>query len=119
MIGIAALVIGIVLGLVFHPDVPEFGQPYLPIAVVAAHADIEEAVKSQVDRPVPGRCGVRAHWHRYPWAPAPAGPVPAPSDGPCLVRHQRLGKRSVVLRGGDAALGRRDAALTRSVPAPL
>ena len=36
MIGIAALVIGIVLGLVFHPDVPEFVQPYLPIAVVAA-----------------------------------------------------------------------------------
>src|SRR4029077_1802248 len=36
MIGIAALVIGIVLGLVFHPSVPEFVQPYLPIAVVAA-----------------------------------------------------------------------------------
>ena len=36
MIGIAALVIGIVLGLVFHPSVPEFIEPYLPIAVVAA-----------------------------------------------------------------------------------
>ena len=36
MIGIAALVIGIVLGLVFHPSVPEVIQPYLPIAVVAA-----------------------------------------------------------------------------------
>ena len=36
MIGIAALVVGIVLGLVFHPSVPEVIQPYLPIAVVAA-----------------------------------------------------------------------------------
>ena len=36
MIGIAALVVGIVLGLVFHPSVPEAIQPYLPIAVVAA-----------------------------------------------------------------------------------
>ena len=36
MIGIAALVVGIVLGLVFHPNVPEVIQPYLPIAVVAA-----------------------------------------------------------------------------------
>ena len=36
MIGIAALVVGIVLGLVLHPSVPEVIQPYLPIAVVAA-----------------------------------------------------------------------------------
>ena len=36
MIGIAALAVGIVLGLVFHPAVPEVVQPYLPIAVVAA-----------------------------------------------------------------------------------
>ena len=36
MIGIAALVVGIVLGVVFHPSVPEAIQPYLPIAVVAA-----------------------------------------------------------------------------------
>ena len=35
MIGIAALVIGIVLGLVFHPSVPDFIEPYLPIAVVS------------------------------------------------------------------------------------
>ena len=33
MIGIAALAVGIVLGLVFHPSVPEVIQPYLPIAV--------------------------------------------------------------------------------------
>ncbi|CAN3129118.1 small basic family protein [Mycobacterium sp. smrl_JER01] len=36
MIGIIALVIGIVLGVVFHPDVPDVIAPYLPIAVVAA-----------------------------------------------------------------------------------
>ena len=36
MIGIAALVVGIALGLVFPPSVPEVIQPYLPIAVVAA-----------------------------------------------------------------------------------
>lgn len=36
MIGVAALAIGIVLGLVFHPNVPDVIAPYLPIAVVAA-----------------------------------------------------------------------------------
>ena len=35
MIGIVALVIGIVIGVVFRPSVPEVIQPYLPIAVVA------------------------------------------------------------------------------------
>ena len=41
MIGIAALVVGIVLGLVFHPSVPEAIQPYLPIAVVAARLSLD------------------------------------------------------------------------------
>lgn len=36
MIGFIALVVGIVAGLVLHPQVPDFLQPYLPIAVVAA-----------------------------------------------------------------------------------
>lgn len=36
MVGIAALIIGIVAGLVFRLNVPEWVQPYLPIAVVAA-----------------------------------------------------------------------------------
>ena len=36
MIGIAALVAGIVIGLVLRPSVPDVVQPYLPIAVVAA-----------------------------------------------------------------------------------
>lgn len=36
MIGTVALAIGVVLGLVFHPNVPDAVAPYLPIAVVAA-----------------------------------------------------------------------------------
>ena len=36
MIAILGLVVGIVLGLIFQPDVPVGLQPYLPIAVVAA-----------------------------------------------------------------------------------
>lgn len=36
MVGIVALIAGIVLGLVLRPTVPDVIQPYLPIAVVAA-----------------------------------------------------------------------------------
>lgn len=36
MIAMIGLVLGIVLGLVFQPDIPVGLQPYLPIAVVAA-----------------------------------------------------------------------------------
>jgi small basic protein len=36
LIGIAARIAGIVLGLVFRLSVPDWVQPYLPIAVVAA-----------------------------------------------------------------------------------
>ena len=36
VIGIVALVAGIVIGLVLRPSVPDVVQPYLPIAVVAA-----------------------------------------------------------------------------------
>ena len=36
MIAALGLLIGIVLGLVFSPDVPAGLEPYLPIAVVAA-----------------------------------------------------------------------------------
>ena len=49
MIGIAALVIGIVLGLVFHPSVPEVIQPYLPIAVVAALDAVFGGVRAKLD----------------------------------------------------------------------
>ena len=36
MIAAIGLVVGIVVGLVFSPTVPDWLQPYLPIAVVAA-----------------------------------------------------------------------------------
>ena len=36
MVGILALLIGVLLGLWLNPTVPEWVQPYLPIAVVAA-----------------------------------------------------------------------------------
>lgn len=36
MIAVLGLVLGIVVGLVFQPAVPDVLQPYLPIAVVAA-----------------------------------------------------------------------------------
>ena len=36
MIAVLGLVIGVVIGLLVAPDVPEWAQPYLPIAVVAA-----------------------------------------------------------------------------------
>ena len=50
MIGIAALVIGIVLGLVFHPSVPEVVQPYLPIAVVAALDAVFGGLRAYLER---------------------------------------------------------------------
>jgi small basic protein len=36
VIALLGLVLGIVLGLIFQPDIPVALQPYLPIAVVAA-----------------------------------------------------------------------------------
>jgi small basic protein len=36
MIAVLGLVIGVVIGLLVAPDVPDWAQPYLPIAVVAA-----------------------------------------------------------------------------------
>ncbi len=36
MIAAIGLVVGVVVGLIFHPEVPTWLQPYLPIAVVAA-----------------------------------------------------------------------------------
>src|SRR5215208_2906457 len=50
MIGIAALVIGIVLGLVFHPSVPEVIEPYLPIAVVAALDSVFGGIRAYLER---------------------------------------------------------------------
>lgn len=36
MIAVAGLVVGVVVGLIFKPNIPVELQPYLPIAVVAA-----------------------------------------------------------------------------------
>ena len=50
MIGIAALVAGIVLGLVLHPSVPEVIAPYLPIAVVAALDAVFGGLRAYLER---------------------------------------------------------------------
>jgi small basic protein len=50
MIGIAALAVGIVLGLIFHPSVPEVVQPYLPIAVVAALDAVFGGLRAYLER---------------------------------------------------------------------
>jgi len=44
-----ALALGVVLGVVLHPTVPEALQPYLPIAVVAALDAVFGAVRAQLD----------------------------------------------------------------------
>ena len=47
---LAALVVGIVLGLIFHPSVPEAVQPYLPIAVVAALDAVFGGLRAYLER---------------------------------------------------------------------
>lgn len=46
MIAAIGLVVGIVAGLIFHPEVPTWLQPYLPIAVVAALDAVFGALRS-------------------------------------------------------------------------
>ena len=47
--GLAALVVGIVLGVVFSPHVPDVIQPYLPIAVVAALDAVFGGLRAYLD----------------------------------------------------------------------
>ena len=47
--GLAALVVGIVLGVVFSPQVPDVIQPYLPIAVVAALDAVFGGLRAYLD----------------------------------------------------------------------
>src|SRR5690348_14770834 len=47
--GLAALVVGIVLGVVFSPQVPDVIQPYLPIAVVAALDAVFGGLRARLD----------------------------------------------------------------------
>ncbi len=49
MIAVLGLVAGIVLGLVFRPEVPVDIQPYLPIAVVAALDAVFGALRAYLD----------------------------------------------------------------------
>ena len=47
--GLAALVVGIVLGVVVGPNVPDAVQPYLPIAVVAALDAVFGGLRAYLD----------------------------------------------------------------------
>lgn len=49
MIAAAALVVGVLLGLVFSPTVPDVLQPYLPIAVVAALDALFGGLRARLD----------------------------------------------------------------------
>ena len=49
MIAVLGLVVGIVLGLVLRPDVPEAVDPYLPIAVVAALDAVFGGLRAYLD----------------------------------------------------------------------
>ncbi len=49
MIAAIGLVVGIILGLVLTPDVPQWLEPYLPIAVVAALDAVFGALRAFLD----------------------------------------------------------------------
>ena len=49
MIAVLGLVIGVVVGLLVAPDVPDWAQPYLPIAVVAALDAVFGALRAFLD----------------------------------------------------------------------
>jgi small basic protein len=50
VIGAAALVLGVVLGLIIQPTVPAGLEPYLPIAVVAALDALFGGLRAALDR---------------------------------------------------------------------
>ncbi|MFD4293336.1 small basic family protein [Rhodococcus sp. NPDC058505] len=47
--GVLALIVGIVAGVVFRPEVPDAIQPYLPIAVVAALDAVFGGLRAYLD----------------------------------------------------------------------
>jgi len=49
VIAVLGLVVGIVLGLIFRPDVPQALEPYLPIAVVAALDAVFGGLRAYLD----------------------------------------------------------------------
>lgn len=50
MIAVLGLVIGVVVGLLVAPDVPDWAQPYLPIAVVAALDAVFGGLRAYLER---------------------------------------------------------------------
>ena len=53
MIAAIGLAAGILLGLVLHPEVPLWLQPYLPIAIIAALDAPLDSLTLARDRPAP------------------------------------------------------------------
>jgi small basic protein len=49
VIAALALVVGVVLGLIFRPTVPDWLEPYLPIAVVAALDAVFGGLRARLD----------------------------------------------------------------------
>lgn len=49
MIAVLGMILGVVLGLIFKPDVPLWLEPYLPIAVVAAMDAVFGALRAYFD----------------------------------------------------------------------
>ena len=49
MVAVAALAVGVVLGVVFGPTVPAWLLPYLPIAVVAALDAVFGGIRAKLD----------------------------------------------------------------------
>lgn len=50
MIAIIGLLVGIAVGLLWHPVVPGWAEPYLPIAIVAALDAVFGGVRALVER---------------------------------------------------------------------
>ncbi|AEV85963.1 membrane protein [Actinoplanes sp. SE50] len=49
MIAVLALLVGVLLGIVFHPSVPAELVPYLPIAVIAALDAVFGGLRAKLD----------------------------------------------------------------------
>jgi len=48
---VIALIVGVAVGLLVHPTVPEWLAPYLPIAVVAALDAVFGGLRAKLDKP--------------------------------------------------------------------
>ncbi len=49
MIAIVGLIVGIVLGILFSPEVPTWLDAYLPVAVIAGLDAVSGAIRSMID----------------------------------------------------------------------